>query len=132
MNKEFIPYEQALALKELGFDEQCFGYYYTLNGKDWKFADDKQYDSLDEFYNIGSMFTISAPLYQQTFKWFREHCKNIVFNVADNRNQLFVQQAYNYLIDTIDNRYQSEVIFKTYEEAQLECLRKLIEIVKIK
>ena len=27
MNKEFIPYEQALALKELGFDEPCFGYY---------------------------------------------------------------------------------------------------------
>ena len=27
MNKEFIPYEQALELKELGFDEECFGYY---------------------------------------------------------------------------------------------------------
>ena len=24
MNKEFIPYEQALELKELGFDEPCF------------------------------------------------------------------------------------------------------------
>ena len=24
MNKEFITYEQALALKELGFDEPCF------------------------------------------------------------------------------------------------------------
>lgn len=23
MNKEFIPYEQALNLKELGFDEPC-------------------------------------------------------------------------------------------------------------
>ncbi len=27
MNKEFIPYEQALALKELGFDEPCFAWY---------------------------------------------------------------------------------------------------------
>jgi hypothetical protein len=27
MNKEFIPYEQALDLKELGFDEPCFGWY---------------------------------------------------------------------------------------------------------
>ena len=27
MNKEFIPYEEALALKELGFDEECiFGF----------------------------------------------------------------------------------------------------------
>ena len=27
MKKEFIPYEQALKLKELGFDEPCFGYW---------------------------------------------------------------------------------------------------------
>jgi hypothetical protein len=24
MEKDFIPYEEALALKELGFDEPCF------------------------------------------------------------------------------------------------------------
>jgi hypothetical protein len=29
MNREFIPYEQALALKELGFDEPCFGWWFT-------------------------------------------------------------------------------------------------------
>jgi len=27
MDKEFIPYEQALELKELGFDEKCMKYY---------------------------------------------------------------------------------------------------------
>ena len=27
MEKEFIPYEQALALKELGFNEPCFAYH---------------------------------------------------------------------------------------------------------
>lgn len=27
MNREFIPYEFALKLKELGFDESCFGWY---------------------------------------------------------------------------------------------------------
>ena len=27
IENEFIPYEQALALKELGFDEPCFGIY---------------------------------------------------------------------------------------------------------
>jgi hypothetical protein len=29
---EFIPYEQALALKGLGFDEECFSFY-TATGK---------------------------------------------------------------------------------------------------
>lgn len=28
MTKEFIPYKQALELKELGFDEPCFTYYF--------------------------------------------------------------------------------------------------------
>ena len=27
MEKEFVKYTEALALKELGFDEPCFGYY---------------------------------------------------------------------------------------------------------
>ena len=27
MEKEFVPYEQSLQLKELGLDEPCFGYY---------------------------------------------------------------------------------------------------------
>ena len=31
MDKEFIPYEQALALKELGFDEPCFATYNVLS-----------------------------------------------------------------------------------------------------
>mgnify|MGYP007090448756 CR=1 FL=1 len=31
MNKEFVPYTEALALKELEFDEPCFMTY--LNGK---------------------------------------------------------------------------------------------------
>ena len=33
MNKEFVNYEQALALKELGFNESCFGYY--IETKEW-------------------------------------------------------------------------------------------------
>ena len=32
MKKEFIPYSEALALKELGFDEPCVQAYYT-NGE---------------------------------------------------------------------------------------------------
>ena len=27
MEKEFVPYELALRMKALGFDEPCFGYY---------------------------------------------------------------------------------------------------------
>ena len=29
MEKEFIPYQEALLLKELGFDEPCFTHYFS-------------------------------------------------------------------------------------------------------
>ena len=66
IEKEFIPYEQALALKELGFDEPCFMTY--LNGKLDKeiflFNHSIRSHSTQEF--------VSAPLYQQAFRWFRK------------------------------------------------------------
>ena len=66
MEKEFVPYKEAVALKELGFDEECFGYYdidkgYT-NGYAFCYSDVKS-----QLKN-----GCSAPLYQQAFRWFRE------------------------------------------------------------
>jgi hypothetical protein len=127
--KEFIPYEQALALKELGFDEPCFGYYYTLNGKDWKFAEKSEYYRLDDEINIGGKFRLLAPLYQQAFRGFREKYKynhSIVFT-----QHPFGTDEYQYMILLDDDEYV-EINFKTYEEAELACLIKLIEIIKKK
>jgi hypothetical protein len=111
MDKEFIPYELALRMKALGFDEPCFAYYYTLNGRDWKFAEKTEYYRLDDNMNIGSKFTISAPLYQQAFRWFREKHRLKHIWVMDE------------LLDT--GEY-------TYEEAELACLKYCIEIVESK
>ena len=102
MNKEFVPYDIALALKELGFDERCLGYYYNYKG-DWRleYEDASDYGEYDEIVN--------APLYQQAFRWFREKYKQSHIWMMDD------------LLDT--GEY-------TFEEAQDACLRKLIEIVK--
>jgi len=143
MNKEFIPYEQALELKQLGFDEPCLGYYYTLNGKDWKFADDKQYDLLDEFYNIGSMFTISAPLYQQVFRWFREKYKIEGLILPQNQGAVIDEEPIYFItiisyknnkMEELFNSTNKETLlhYNPKEEAELACLIKLIEIVKNK
>ena len=110
MEKEFVPYEQALALKELGFDEPCFGWYGPtgiLN--DW--------DKTDTL----------APTYSQAFRFFREK-HNLIGLVeggyADGKN-IFTYIIWNDFKDDWCNEYVS-----TYEEAELECLKKLIEIVK--
>jgi hypothetical protein len=61
MNKEFIPYEQALDLKELGFNENCFRGY-MRQYEEWIITD-TIYDG---------HYEILAPLYQQAFRFFRE------------------------------------------------------------
>ena len=120
MIKEFIPYEQALELKELGFDEECLGYY-----------------SFSEKVTLKSCFNrtpiilsgkkCSIPLYSQVFRWFREK-HNLESHVKKDWTD-GILQGYESIIECLDG-YIDVGTFKTYEEAELECLKKLIEIVK--
>jgi hypothetical protein len=114
MEKEFIPYEQALELKELGFDEPCFGVYATKDGYVRKSAYDE----------IGN-----APLYQQAFRWFDENTDFQGF-VIDSINEChFDWEIIN--LDT-EERIECEEYYSTRQEAELACLKKLIELVKNK
>jgi hypothetical protein len=140
MEKEFVPYEQALALKELGFEERCLNYYSTPNHPSLQLAillgnNPSEPLMSSQMYKIG-VWKIKAPLYQQAFRWFREkyeiyssinsfHCVNSI--------KPFGLQI-DYFVKGIWQYYESddELNFNTYEEAELECLKKLIEIVKNK
>ncbi len=68
VEKEFVPYEEALALKEIGFDEPCFGYWYTEQ-EDCKKVD-VQISTVDFLGDEPDY--ILAPTYSQAFRWFRE------------------------------------------------------------
>ena len=127
MKNEFTPYDRALKLKELGFDEPCFGYYYTLNGKDWKFADNHKYHEIDDQLVIGDNFTLLAPLFQQAFRWFREK-----YGLAGLIE--IGTQEYSFFVfdEKTDSRKVTSSMNGTYEEAELACLDKLIEIVESK
>jgi hypothetical protein len=80
MEKYFLPYELALALKELGLDEPCFGFYYEeefeLNVKgDTLDIIPKKFNScfVKETKHFQKLM-VSAPLYQQVIDWFeKEH-----------------------------------------------------------
>ena len=110
MESLFCPYEQALALKELGFNESCFGLY----------PPPIKTVSLHHYGLLSAKEQILAPLYQQAFRWFRE--KYGLYSVIDG-----LEGRLYYKI-TQTNEYSKE--YNTYEEAELECLKKLIEIVK--
>ena len=125
MEKEFIPYEQASILKELGFDEPCFGYY----------TGDKKHLVLRP--NMGRRnedlndIVCTSPLYQQAFRWFREKYQIdscIHRNGGMNIDERGFLPYYEVII-----RYKSpelKCVKYSHEEAELECLKKLISIVK--
>ena len=133
MKNEFLPYDRALKLKQLGFDEPCFGYHYTLNGKDWKFADNHKYHEIDDQLVIGANFTLLAPLFQQAFRWFREK-HGIMHRLTSYAfgYQIHLDNTADFDFEFVDRRYDSGIDYKTYEEAELACLDKLIEIVESK
>jgi hypothetical protein len=131
MKKEFVPNEQALELKELGFDEQCLGYYDTEGLKissDW-YLNPQNKNSLFPEPHTTNNPKISAPLYQQAFRWFREKygIGSWIHHYFDMDKGTFI---YSYVL-TLPHRGE-EYVYDTYEEAELACLIKLIEIVKTK
>ena len=126
MEKEFTPYELALALKELDFDEPCFNYY----------DGDKNKNSINlgngyvTKYMVSDNFTI-APTFSQAFRFFREKYKldkTIDSWTEQPMDGEIWDKAYQYYI----NGESYHPYFKTYEEVEFECLKKLIEIVKEK
>jgi len=134
MEKEFVPYELALALKELGFDEPCVAKYAIYNpGNEMNLFPQNQNffkGGFEFFKNSHNDTKIAAPLYQQAFRWFRE--KGIESEIrTDFDRMLGYNRGYIPIVQFIEF-YNNGDCYETYEEAELECLKKLIEIVKEK
>ena len=118
MTDEFVIYEQALALKELGFDEPCFG---TWDRPYKLWTGNPVNGVLDIPEDV-----ILAPLYQQAFRWFRE-VHDLEHEILYDLGNDLSNKVYLYSIFVTDNRSEE---YKIYEEAEHACLDKLIEIVK--
>ena len=135
MNKEFIPYEQALELKELGFIDDCIAWYSDERTLSFDI------DSYNKnFYSNVEMHKeeCSAPLYQQAFRWFREKY-NLFHSVYPIGISTGGKDSYRWrwaapaiIGEDIIYTDESDLGFLNYEEAELACLKKLIKIVKQK
>lgn len=149
MEKEFVPYELALKVKALGFNEPCFGMYQknkkiwycdknnwitnfevnpdveTLNLHIKKYS--KNVSLINGIYFLHSCANFTAPTFSQAFKWFREK-HDLYFNI--HRLPYKIDTKEEFLL-TIDGPSISSY-YKTYEEAEFACLIKLIEIVESK
>ena len=132
MNKDFVPHPEALELKELGFDEDSFGYYDTEGLQiRYDFLNTTNKNSLFTEIRITNNPKISAPTFSQAFRWFRE--KYDLNAISPTR----IYATDDYLCTIIDWNNWSQIHFPeglsiSYEESELKCLKKLIEIVKNK
>ena len=125
MEKEFVPYEIALALKELGFNEKCGACYYK------KFDNEIGYHKVYRDFNFVSL-TVSAPTFSQAFRFFREK-----YNIIPNIHSVYIDETHTKInfwvwFANYEENSNEEIYYGTYEEAELECLKKLIEIIKNK
>lgn len=130
MKKEFVTYEIALKLKELGFDEPCLASYYHAG----------RHLDIDEYIKHGE-YTLLAPLWQQVIDWIREkHNIHIEIELTDNTMQFYYQYCIvdsknrechdEDMIDQATRIYNYNERFNTYEEAREQAILKVIELCK--
>ena len=133
IEQEFVPYEQALALKELGFNEPCLAKYAIYNPKDPIALFPESQDFFKGYFNYykNSDYTdkTAAPTFSQAFRFFREK-HNLIGGVQYIGGlkpettwwDIYVIGHFNTDIFEMSMEYQP------FEEAELACLKKLIEI----
>lgn len=118
MKEEFVTYKQALALKELGFDEPCLstftydgfthGYFTVINATP-NVMQSRVNRNNDED-------TCSAPLKQQAFRWLYVKTNKWIIPIPND--------------DKAGEWYGHGISYKSFEEAEKACIDKLLEIAK--
>jgi hypothetical protein len=124
IEKDFTKYPEALELKELGFDQPCLTYIYTGDTGNNVNRPCAVLPSKAKNFNEDDL-CVSTPTYSQAFRWFREkYGLCIVIKPIDDKK-----------LDLGYNLTKNGLIMNahlTYEEAELACIKELIEIVKNK
>ena len=132
IEKEFVPYEEAFALKELGFNEPCFGYW---KSKNWLIQEKTRTDG----YTHADQ-ECSAPTFSQAFRWLREKywytalilCDSFQIVMQLSTSKTLDSKTGEYIANYSTQTYHKEEGLKSYDESELACLKQLIEIAKEK
>ena len=122
MDNEIVPYEIALELKKVGFEYISTIFAYDQSGELYT------RDGIPHDFNIRGL--LSAPTFSQAFRWFREK-----YNIIPNIHSVYIDETHTKInfwvwFANYEENSNEEIYYGTYEEAEFECLKKLIEIVK--
>jgi hypothetical protein len=132
MEKEFVTYELALKLKQLGFDNvPCLAIWYNIPElDDYEFFDfhnhfSYQHYETQYYANKGFKDAVLCPLYQQAFRWFREKYQwTIEVNQVTKNNWSYTLKNFS------KERTYYGGSYETFEVAEIACLEKLIEFIE--
>jgi len=140
MEEEFVPYEESLALKNLGFNELC-SHEYNLCDDDeiileyhedgitntyLEVLTDEINDENIENEDIKLIDpSFTAPLYQQAFKWFDKntHFRGFIIKSIERNNF-----GWEIADPEVKRKIVCEEYYYSRQEAELECLKQLIQI----
>ena len=118
LETEFVPYEIALNMYRLGYDEPCFAFYSRA------FANTPYKLIIGSIVKQQEYFggqICSAPLWQQAFQWFRNKGFHGTIDSCEGLNTWKIASVH------LDTDKHSENI-SDYNEAQIACLLELIDI----
>ncbi len=133
MNEDFVPFEIARKLKEKGFKEKCYAYYFPVNNELCyninQFRGGNLYDCLYSYNSLPKELVasdfIDAPTISQVLKWLREEKIHIspccykddeprfagwYYLIIDMRNKIWKYYNQDYRRDNTPATYESAAI----------------------
>lgn len=133
MEEQFVPYDLALKLKDLGFNKPCLAYYWN---EIFVLSENK-----NGVTNKGGEFglpVVVIPLWQQAFDWIRINYGLFYFEDHRVNSKNLNDKTYWFGIKKFKEApYGSECVVglielgcsSTYTEGRLKCFKKLIQLI---
>jgi hypothetical protein len=139
MKKQFATYDIAKKLKELGFNEPCFGYY----GKEEKLV---RFPSLlpdnevcNSYFEDLTAPIVCAPLWQQVIDWFEDtyniyiECPNYYKHTKGYKPEYECRVNGKQLSTSLSKGYggqaESVILFPTKHEAYIKATEEAIKLI---
>ena len=139
MEREFVPFEIAKKLRAIGFDESCCAFYEAER----VVSKPEMVDDKDQ-YRVSGWRTcknsevpahyFAAATFSQAFRWLlnRHNLYGIIIPTETMNWTFKTMTVVEDVIEVPPYNHVDANDYITYEEAELACLEKLIEIVESK
>jgi hypothetical protein len=122
MEKEFVPIELAIRLKNIGYNEEVCAWS-DIYTNDIAYMYPSRSSNMNRYQEV-----IFMPTWQSAFRWFRKKYQlhSTITSISQESWQWHITKPG----ESLGKLYDED--FYTYEEAKLACLEKLLEIVESK